>query len=145
MVYDGSAFFDDDVVFKTYMTRRQRENNPNDTLEKPVVLELAGALTNQRILDLGCGDGTFGREALTKSCQSYLGVEGSSKMVSVAQKVLDGTTAKVIHAMVENWSYPTQDFDLVISRPVLHYVKMLIPFSDRYTKRLRIMDGCVFR
>src|SRR5688572_20986017 len=103
MVYDGSAFYDNDTAFKTYMPRRHRENNPNDTLEKPVILQLAGDLTNQRILDLGCGDATFGQEALTKGCQSYLGIEGSSNMVNSAQQVLDGTSGKVVHATVENW------------------------------------------
>jgi cyclopropane fatty-acyl-phospholipid synthase-like methyltransferase len=123
MVYEGSAFYDDDAVFKSYMARRQRENNPNDTMEKPAILELVGEFTDQRILDLGCGDGTFGREALTKGCQTYLGIEGSSNMVKSARQVLDRTPGKVVHATVENWDYPTQAFDLVISRLVLHYIK----------------------
>jgi SAM-dependent methyltransferase len=123
MVYEGSAFYDDDDVFKTYMVRRQRENNPNDTLEKPIVLELAGELTNQRILDLGCGDATFGREALARGCQSYLGIESSSNMIHSAQQVLDGTSAKVVQSTIENWEYPAQAFELVISRLVLHYIK----------------------
>src|ERR1043165_1714288 len=123
MIYEGPAFYDDDAVFKTYMTRRHRENNPNDTLEQPVILELAGELTHQRILDLGCGDATFGQEALTRGCQSYLGVEGSSKMVNHAQQVLDGTAGKIVHATLENWEYPAQAFELVISRLVLHYIK----------------------
>ena len=44
-------------------------------------------------------------------------------MVNSAQRVLDGTSGKVVHATVENWGYPAQAFDLVISRLVLHYVK----------------------
>ena len=123
MVHEGSTFYDVDSVFETYMARRQRKNNPNDTLEKPVILELAGELTNQRILDLGCGDATLGREALTRGCQSYLGIEGSSNMVNSAQQILAGTNGKVVHAMLESWSYPVQAFDLVISRLVLHYIK----------------------
>ena len=123
MVYEGSAFYDDDAVFKTYMARRQRKNNPNDTLEKPVILELAGELTDQRILDLGCGDATFGREALSRGCQSYLGLEGSGNMFHSAQQVLDGTAGKVVHATVEKWDYPIDAFDLVISRLVFHYIK----------------------
>lgn len=123
MVYEGAAFYDNDDIFKTYMARRQRENNPNDTLEKPVVLELAGELANQRILDLGCGDATFGREALTKGCLSYLGIEGSSNMVRAARQILNGTSGKVVQSTVENWEYPVQAFELVISRLVLHYIK----------------------
>lgn len=123
MAYEGSAFYDDDNIFKTYMARRQRGDNPNDTLEKPVILELAGELTNQRILDLGCGDASFGREALTKACQTYVGIEGSSNMVKSAERVLAGTNGKVIQASIEKWDYPVKAFDLVISRLVLHYIK----------------------
>jgi SAM-dependent methyltransferase len=123
MVYEGSAFYDDDAVFKTYMAGRQRENNPNDTLKKPIILELAGELINQQILDLGCGDASFGREALTQGCQSYLGIEGSRNMVNAARQVLNGTNGEVVHTTVENWDYPTEAFDLVISRLMLHYIR----------------------
>ena len=123
MAHEGSAFYDDDAIFETYMARRQRADNPNDTMEKPVILELIGEFTNQRILDLGCGDATFGQEALAKGCQTYLGIEGSINMVNLAQQVLAGTNGKVVQAAIENWDYPTQAFDLVVSRLVLHYIK----------------------
>lgn len=123
MIYNGPAFYDDDAIFKTYMARRQRADNPNDTLEKPVILELAGELANQRILDLGCGDASFGREALAEGCQTYLGVEGSHNMVKSAQQTLAGTTGKVVQATIEDWAYPIEAFSLVVARLVLHYVK----------------------
>jgi hypothetical protein len=72
VAYEGPAFYDDAAIFKTYLAGRQRIDNPNDTLEKPVILELAGELANRRILDLGCGDAAFGREVLSKGCQTYL-------------------------------------------------------------------------
>lgn len=123
MNYDGPAFYDDDTIFNTYMARRSRSNNPNDTLEKPAIHELIGALTDLRVLDLGCGDATFGREALAHGCQSYLGIEGSRNMVAVAQKNLAGTLGQVVHATLENWDYPADTFDLIVSRLVLHYIK----------------------
>ena len=123
MAYDGTAFYDDDEIFKTYMARRQRTDNPNDTLEKPVILELIGEFTNKRILDLGCGNAAIGKEALTKGCQSYLGIEGSSNMVKSGQQALAGTNGKIVQAAIENWDYPTLAFDVVVSRLVLHYIQ----------------------
>jgi SAM-dependent methyltransferase len=123
MTYNGPAFYDDDAIFNTYMARRSRSDNPNDTLEKPVIFELVGELTNQRILDLGCGDAAFGREALTKGCQTYLGVDGSRHMVEAARQNLAGTTGNVVHAAVEAWDYPAETFELVVSRLVIHYLK----------------------
>ena len=121
----GPAFYDDDEVFSVYMARRQRVDSPNDTLEKPVIVELAGDLTGLRILDLGCGDAAFGREALSQGCQMYLGVDGSANMVAVAQQALEGTKAKVVQGTLEDWDYPTEAFDLVLARLVLHYIQGL--------------------
>jgi len=123
MTYDGPAFYDDDTIFNTYMASRSRRDNPNDTLEKPVILELVGDLKNRRILDLGCGDAAFGREALNKGCQIYLGLEGSRNMVEAAQQGLAGTPGQVMQTTVENWDYPAEAFDLVVSRLVFHYIK----------------------
>jgi SAM-dependent methyltransferase len=123
MSSDGPAFYDNDAIFNTYMAGRSRIDNPKDTLEKPIILELAGNLTNKRILDLGCGDAAFGREALSKGCQTYLGIDGSHNMVEAAQQGLVGTIGKVVQGMVENWDYPAEAFDLVVSRLVFHYIK----------------------
>lgn len=60
----GPEFYDNDDVFETYIAHRDRPDSPNDTLEKPVLLELLGNLGGKRILDLGCGDTTIGSEAL---------------------------------------------------------------------------------
>jgi cyclopropane fatty-acyl-phospholipid synthase-like methyltransferase len=123
MIYEGPDFYDDDNIFKIYMAKRQRTDNPNNTLEKPVILELVGEFTNQRILDLGCGDASFGREAFTRGCQTYLGIEGSRNMVKSAERVLAGTKGEVVQAIIEEWDYPANAFDLVVSRLVFHYIK----------------------
>lgn len=57
---DGATFWDDDDVFERYKTRRHNSNTPNETLEKPIITELLGAIQGLQILDLGCGDGVFG-------------------------------------------------------------------------------------
>ncbi len=123
MAHDGPTFYDDDAIFATYQARRNRADNPNDTLEKPVILELIGDLTGRRILDLGCGDAGFGREALSRGCQSYLGLEGSRHMVEAARENLSGTAGQVVQAAIEDWNYPAASFDLVVSRLALHYVQ----------------------
>ena len=64
MSYHGPEFYDDAAVFSTYMKHRETPGNANDTLDRPIVLELLGDVANRRILDLGCGDAAFGRELL---------------------------------------------------------------------------------
>ena len=142
MSYDGPAFYDDNAVFNTYMAGRSRSGNPNDTLEKPVIFELVGELTDRRILDLGCGDAGFGREALAAGCQAYVGVEGSRNMVQAARKNLAGTDGQVVHATVETWEYPAEAFELVVSRLVLHYIEG-VDSVFRKVHHTLVPGGCI--
>ena len=66
MSYNGSDFYDNHSNFENYMQRRQGQENANDTLEKPVIWQLLGDVSDQLVLDLGCGDAGFGVELLEK-------------------------------------------------------------------------------
>lgn len=128
MAQNGPEFYDNDAVFTTYIARREkRDDSPNDTLEKPILDDLVGDLTGLNILDLGCGNAQFGREALQRGCRSYLGIDGSHNMITLAQETLAGTSGEVEKATIEAWSYPAHQFDLVISRLALHYVEDIRP------------------
>lgn len=118
----GPAFYDDDALFAAYWATRARPDNPNDTLEQPVLRELAGDLSAQRILDLGCGAASFGQYALLQGARSYLGVDASGNMVAAARETLAGTRGRVEQAAIETWAYPPAAFDLVVSSLTLHYV-----------------------
>jgi SAM-dependent methyltransferase len=128
MAKNGPEFYDDEAVFATYMSGREtRVDGPNDTLEKPVFDELLSDLTGLRILDLGCGNAAFGLQALRQGCQSYLGMDGSHRMIEAAKKKLAGTLGRVVCESMETWNYPSQQFDLVASRLALHYVPEIGP------------------
>jgi SAM-dependent methyltransferase len=119
----GPSFYDDDGVFATYMRHRAGDENPNDTLEKPDLLELIGEVAGLRILDLGCGNAEIGRELLAAGAASYLGVEPSKNMLGEARRTLAGTAGQAVAATIEAWEYLPSAFDLVISRLALHYVE----------------------
>jgi SAM-dependent methyltransferase len=121
--YTGPSFYDNEQVFARYLSHRQdNPESPNDTLEKPVLLELVGEVAGLKILDLGCGDAAFGREVLERGAKSYLGVDGSHKMIALAQQTLVGTAGLARLENLESWNPPEGAFDLVISRLVLHYI-----------------------
>jgi SAM-dependent methyltransferase len=119
----GPEFYDDPTVFEYYLSRRTDSLGANETLEKPVLTDLIGEMKGLRILDLGCGDARIGREALQKGSKTYIGIDGSYKMVQLAQEMLAGTSGTVYQTRIEHWSYLEEQFDLVISRLALHYLE----------------------
>lgn len=123
MGLDGPSFYDDDQVFATCMRHRRGDETPNDTLEKPDLMDLIGSPVGLRVLDLGCGSAEIGRALLAAGSQAYLGVEPSQNMVREARQTLAGTSGQIEKATIEDWAYPADAFGLVVSRMALHYVE----------------------
>lgn len=144
MSLPGPAFYDDEAVFATYQQRRQQPDNPNDLLEKPIIRALIGPIAGRTILDLGCGDASFGRELLSQGAAQYVGVEGSQKMIEAARHTLAHTRGQVVQHNIETWAYPATTFDLVVARLVFHYVAELPKLFAQLYHTLRPGGQCIF-
>jgi SAM-dependent methyltransferase len=144
MEHTGPDFYDDETVFDSYQRHRDRPDTPNDTLEKPVIAELVGAVAGKRIADLGCGDAAIGHEFLQAGAAAYVGVEGSHKMVELANQTLGGTTGRILTQTIEEWAAPQASFDLVLSRLALHYVADLAPVFANVSHALAAGGQFVF-
>ncbi|WNF24692.1 methyltransferase domain-containing protein [Mesobacillus jeotgali] len=131
MEFRGASVYDEGDFYENFTKRRNRPESPNNIIEKPILLELLGNVAGQRILDLGCGDAEIGVELLQRGGASYLGVEGSRKMVEAAAGNLEGTTGQILHSSIEEWQPVPGQYDFVISRFVLHY---LADLSSVFTK-----------
>ena len=140
----GADFFDKDEVFEACKSGRNRPGSPNETLGKPIFMELIGDVTGQHILDLGCGDGIYTRRLLKAGCESYVGLESSRKMVHFANQNLGKTVGQVELTKIEEWEYPPARFDLVVSRLALHYVSDLEETFRRVNNTLRPDGRFVF-
>jgi SAM-dependent methyltransferase len=140
----GPSFYDDEEVFATYARHRQRADSPNETLEKPVILELVRPIIGQRVLDLGCGDAMISLTLLEHGAARYLGVEGSHRMAALASQTLQGTTGQIIQQQIEHWDYPHAAFDLALARLSLHYVADLAPIFASIAQTLAPGGRLVF-
>jgi trans-aconitate methyltransferase len=134
---EEQAFYDKPDVQAKYIAHRDRPDNPNDVLERPYFLELAGSLSNLNIIDLGCGDASFGKEALLQGAQSYTGIEISKAMVDLAHQMLTNTSGKVHHGSIETWQAQSEKSDLISSRLALNYVEDLNSVFEKIYKALR--------
>jgi SAM-dependent methyltransferase len=142
--YKGSEVYNDDVFFERYMKRRHRGESPNECIEKPIFTQLLGDVTRKRILDLGCGDATFGKQLLDQGCSSYVGIEGSHKMVEKANQALHGTAGTVHLMNMEDYDFPSSKYDVVISRMALHYLEDLESVLHRVHRTLVNGGSLVF-
>ena len=133
----SDAFYDRDEWFKTYLRGRERPDNPNDAIERPIFDALAGDLRGLGIVDLGCGDARFGREALEQGADSYHGIESSRGMAAAARKNLAGTHGQITHGTIERWRPDPDEADLVTSRLALNHVEDLGAVFEQVRSALR--------
>jgi SAM-dependent methyltransferase len=144
MALTGPFFYDNDAVFATYIQRRNSKTSANDTLEKPILMDLLPSPAGKDFLDLGCGEATLAEALLAAGATSYLGLDGSANMVARAHKQLKGSPAQVEQAFLENWEYPAQRFDCVVSRLALHYIEDLGDLIGKIHHSLRPGGELVF-
>ncbi|ART77143.1 SAM-dependent methyltransferase [Sutcliffiella horikoshii] len=122
MEFRGSRVYDQSDFFTNYMNRRNRKDSPNNAIEGPIMSELVGNIQNKTILDLGCGDASFGKELLHLGAKHYTGVEGSEQMVKAARSNLLELDATIHNETMGSFNYPSASYDLVTSRFAIHYV-----------------------
>lgn len=134
----GGAFYDQPGVFEHYRKGPEGLSNPVVVMEEPALIDELGSVAGLRVLDLGCGDGALGGVLLDGGCRSYLGIDGSERMVEAARATLRGTAGEVVHADIEDFSASADTYDLVVSRLALHYVEDL-------RSVLRATHGCLSR
>nr|WP_115991372.1 class I SAM-dependent methyltransferase [Cohnella lupini] len=126
------------------MRRRHRDESPNTLIEKPVILELLGDVSDKAILDLGCGDGSLGIELINHGIKSYHGVEGSKNMYLKALENLISPEAKMELTTMEDYSYPQENFDIVVSQLAIHYIEDFNKLAHNIFQTLKLNGKLVF-
>ena len=144
MEFRGASVYDQENFFSNYMKRRGRKDSPNNAIERPIIYELIGDFRNKSILDLGCGDASFGKELLDQGAAFYTGIEGSQQMVASANLKLANENATIHHETMESYSYPTEKFDIVTSRFAIHYVSDVHLLFQKVHKTLKDNGKFVF-
>ena len=123
----GGDVYDDAVTARYLAHRHSGVASPNVVMEEPAVLAHLGDLSGLRVVDLGCGDGTFADVVLDRGAQTYLGLDGSAAMVDIARKRLPSTRAQFQLGRIEDFRPPPESADLVTSRMALHYLREVSP------------------
>lgn len=82
-------------------------------------------LSQKKVLDLGCGYGWHCKYAQEKGAASVLGIDASQRMIGEAKRQNAGPGIRYEVCDLEAYEYPPEEYDLVISNLVLHYIRDL--------------------
>lgn len=98
----GGAFYDDPNLLDAYLEHRHASvSSPNLVMEDPAFMAEVGDLAGQRVLDLGCGDGTFARQCVDAGARSFVGVDGSHRMIERANEAVGSERVRFLVADLE--------------------------------------------
>lgn len=118
-VYDYAPFFD------AYANMERSKGGLEAAGEWHQLQPLFPDLLGKRVLDLGCGYGWHCKYAVQMGAESVLGIDSSKKMLDKA--LSENSDEKITYKLcgLEEYDYPAESFDLVISNLVLHYIEDL--------------------
>lgn len=145
MEFHGSEAYDKEQFFQAYLNRRHRKESPNKLIENPLLLDLLGTGYLGSVLDLGCGDASMGRLLLEANrCESYTGADGSSNMCKKAEAGLAGLNGTICCSRLEDFPFPKETFQTVVSQLALHYIEDLDVLFQRVYRTLAAGGRFVF-
>lgn len=129
--------YDDPDFFEKYSRMSRSEKGLAGAGEWPVLQAMLPDFTLKQVLDLGCGYGWHCRYAMENDASSVLGIDLSEKMLNQARKVNQLEGIEYQQCALEDYAYPAEMFDVVISSLTLHYIENLTALFQKVAQTLR--------
>ena len=108
----------------------------NAYYERPAVLRMLGDVTNEDVLDVGCGSGMHASALLQRGAR-VAGVDSSRGMLDIASARLGPDVP--LHCMSIEQPLPFADgsFDAILASLVMHYLEDWAPSLNEFRRVLR--------
>lgn len=116
-IYDDQRFFD------RYAEMERSRKGLSGAGEWRRFRALFPDLAGKSVLDLGCGYGWHCKYAAERGAKSVLGIDLSEKMIREANEKNAGPNIAYRVCGLEDYEYPADSYDCVISNLVFHYVE----------------------
>ena len=130
-IYDNKDFF------KEYSKMPRSRKGLGGAGEWHQLKELFPDMKNKTILDLGCGYGWHCKYAAENGAKQILGIDLSENMIREAKKKNNDPKIKYEVCGLDNFSYPKNTFDCVVSNLVLHYINDLDEIYKKVYRTLK--------
>lgn len=115
--------YDDPQFFEQYSKMSRSVQGLDGAGEWHELKKLLPDFAGKTVLDLGCGFGWHCQYAVEQGAEHVTGVDLSEKMLKRAKEMTPSPNIQYIHSSIEDFPYPENSFDIVISSLALHYVE----------------------
>ena len=130
-IYDNEGFFQD------YAQMSRSRQGLAGAGEWRQLEKLFPDLRGAAVLDLGCGYGWHCQYAADHGASEVLGIDASGRMIEEARRRCAHPRVRYEVLGLEDYGYPPDTFDLVVSNLVLHYIEDLEGIYRRVYRTLR--------
>jgi len=118
-------FYNNKKVVDEFLFHRNKTDDPISAIEEVVIHDLINKFEGN-VLDLGCGFGDNSSFYINKGFSHYYGIDSSEVMLDLAKKNNSNFKQMTfINCNITEFDYPTEKFDLIISRMTLHYIDLI--------------------
>lgn len=129
--------YDNENFFNEYAKMARSLNGLDAAGEWHQLKPLFPKLDGKKVLDLGCGYGWHCKFAVEQGAEQVLGIDLSRKMIAEAQKRNADKRIQYQVAGIEEYDYPKDTWDCVISNLALHYVENIDEIFKKIYRTLK--------
>ena len=117
--------YDDDNFFEQYSQMLRSKEGLQGAGEWHQFRRMFPDLSGKTVLDLGCGYGWHCKYAAENGAEAVIGIDLSEKMIIKAKE--KNNHDRIIYKVmgIDEYEYPAEVFDCVISNLALHYIEDL--------------------
>ena len=103
---------------------RSKPNSLSDFTGRPKIIDLCGDINNQKVLDVGCGEGYVSRALINRGAASVEGVDISKEMIKLAKGKEKDKFSNINYQVcdIKKLPFKNNTFDLVLGIFVFNYL-----------------------
>ena len=114
--------YDDRTFFDKYAQMDRSRRGLEAAGEWSTLRSMLPDFHGKRVLDLGCGFGWHCEYAVHQGAASAVGIDISENMLAEARKNHDADAIQYICRPIEEFEFPQNSFDIVLSSLAFHYI-----------------------